>query len=335
VTETRTQNGWIPIPVCGCCGDDRSSVAGRAQGATFLRCRGCGTLRFEAVAPSETIYRDGYHTGTSDFGWDYAATAPYEEAMALRRVALIETVRAGGSLIDVGGGLGYLAAAAQRHGWDAELIEPVEQAAEFARAEMRVPASVGGVADLARLGRTFDVVCYAHVLEHIPDAAGALDAARTALRPGGVLFVEVPNFGSLARRLQGDLWLGWQAGEHVYLFTRRTLAGLLRRAGWTTLAMRTFVPTWDGMSPDGNAHMLGLQRAMYGALSVKRRFGGLLRRGSSGGEGSAHREPVPVVEERGPRRLLYGTGFRGLARLESALGVGTNIQVLARPVESG
>lgn len=51
--------------------------------------------------------------------------------------------------------------------------------------------------DLARYAAEFaggfDVVCAFHVLEHLPDPAGFLRSLRQCLRPGGSLYLSVPN----------------------------------------------------------------------------------------------------------------------------------------------
>lgn len=326
-----TTRDRVTLDVCGSCGATRWVPAGEAQDFGLRRCSGCGTLRFEAVDPPEVVYRDGYHTGEIEYGWDYTAfdEAGYEEAVAHARLDWIDRHLDPGRVVDVGGGLGSFAAAAASRGWDATLLEPVPRAVEEARRRHGVRAVVGGADDLARRGETYDLVAFIHCIEHIPEARETLGAAREAIGPAGLLFVEVPNHGSLARRLLGERWLGWQAGEHVYVFDRRALLGLLDRAGYEVVAERSFVPGWAGLAPDAYAHFLGVAPLLRRAVRVKR---GLGRRGRSGppsaGPASA---PRPIAEARGLRKALFGRGFDGLAHLEETLGLGTNLQVLARP----
>lgn len=321
---------WTSLRSCGCCGHDRAVAAGRAQSVGLLRCAACGTVRFEAVVPPGDVYDDGYHVGETAFGWDYltAGARGYEAAMANQRLDFLARFRRPGRLVDVGGGLGYFAAAAARRGWAAELLEPVPAAIEYARTTLGLTAHLGGAELLADLDRKFDVVAFVHCIEHIPAARDTLAAARGVIAPSGLLFVEVPNHGSLARRWQGERWLGWQAGEHVYVFTKRTLLGLLARAGFEPIAVRTYVPGWDGLDPDGYAHMLGLRVPLTVAISLKRR---LRRRGPrANGQGRNGRPPA-IAERSGRTRAIYSRGFAAATRLEQALGLGTNLQVLARP----
>lgn len=321
----------VALDVCGSCGEARWEPAGEAQGFGLRRCSGCGTLRFEAVAPPEVVYRDGYHTGEIEYGWDYTIfdEAGYEEAIAHARLDWIDDYLDPGRVVDVGGGLGFFAAAADGRGWDATLLEPVPQAVEEARRRFGTRAVVGGADDLARRGEVYDLVAFVHCIEHIPEARETLRAARDAIAPGGLLFVEVPNHGSMARRLQGERWLGWQAGEHVYVFDRRSLLGLLDRAGYELVAERSFVPGWAGLVPDAYAHFLGVAPLLRRAIGAKRGLGGPVRSASS--SSWAAPPPQPIAGSRGLRRAVFGPGFDGLARAEEALGLGTNLQVLARP----
>src|SRR6185436_7633947 len=49
---------------------------------------------------------------------------------------------------------------------------------------------------------SFDFIHMNHSLEHIPNAAATVLAARASLSPGGLLYVEVPNeFDNLVYRL--------------------------------------------------------------------------------------------------------------------------------------
>ena len=51
------------------------------------------------------------------------------------------------------------------------------------------------------LGRTFDTVLLAHILEHVEDPVAVLEVAARHLAPGGVLIADVPNALSVHRRL--------------------------------------------------------------------------------------------------------------------------------------
>lgn len=324
-------DGWIPVDACGACGSPRAQEAGTALGVRLFRCRECGLIRAQGVEPPDTVYVDGYHTGVVDPTFSYLEprTVEYETTNANRRLDLLERFARPGRLLDVGGGVGTFCAAAARRGWSPTLVEPVSEAVAHARAR-GIPSVVGGVADLDSAGGPFDVAALVHVLEHLPEARDALERVRDVLRPGGLLLVEVPNFGSVCRRASGDRWYHWRLGQHVHFFTRRTLRRLLRAAGFEVLSARTMVLAWDGLPLPHYAHILGLEGALSRAVAIRRR----LRPAGPSAEADSHGAIPPLREDRPLHRAL-SPALRAVARIEEALGTGESLIAIARVQRQG
>lgn len=80
----------------------------------------------------------------------------------------------------------------------------------------------------------FDGVLMNSYLEHEVDALGVLKGAHRALKPTGGVFVRVPNFASLNRKVIGPKWCGFRYPDHVNYFTLATLTDMAARAGFTT-----------------------------------------------------------------------------------------------------
>jgi len=79
----------------------------------------------------------------------------------------------------------------------------------------------------------FDGVVMHSYLEHEFDPVKSLRGAHRALRPSGRVFVRVPNFGSLGRRVRGREWCGFRYPDHVNYFTMSTLCAVAAKAGFT------------------------------------------------------------------------------------------------------
>ncbi|MEV0324462.1 class I SAM-dependent methyltransferase [Streptomyces sp. NPDC050658] len=140
------------------------------------------------------------------------------------------------SWLDVDTGHGHFPAAARDvypytafDGLDA--TGRVEQGREAGRVE---EAHQGLLADLApRLAGRYDALSMFHYLERSEDPRIELIAARTVLRPGGHLMIEVPEPGSRYARFLGK---GWHRPEPQH---RIPLAGLRRELeslGYTVVA---------------------------------------------------------------------------------------------------
>ncbi|MCW1955595.1 MAG: class I SAM-dependent methyltransferase [Roseobacter sp.] len=79
----------------------------------------------------------------------------------------------------------------------------------------------------------FDGILMNSYLEHETDVMGVLKGAYRALKETGAVYVRVPNFGSLNRRVIGANWCGFRYPDHVNYFTLDTLKSTVARAGFT------------------------------------------------------------------------------------------------------
>ena len=88
----------------------------------------------------------------------------------------------------------------------------------------------GGIEQFDGQERLFDVITLSHVLEHLHDPKGVLQACHRLLKPGGQLWLETPNIDSLGHRQYGRNWRGLEPPRHLVLFNPRslTLRALLR-----------------------------------------------------------------------------------------------------------
>jgi len=88
-----------------------------------------------------------------------------------------------------------------------------------------VPVRRGPFLEQDFAGQRFDAVTFWAVLEHLAEPAAFLAKAAALLKPGGHLFILVPNMNSLAVRMLGARYR-YLAPEHLNYFTPATLARL-------------------------------------------------------------------------------------------------------------
>jgi protein O-GlcNAc transferase len=80
----------------------------------------------------------------------------------------------------------------------------------------------------------FNVISMADVLEHMPFPKTSLAAARRLLRPGGVLFLSMPNVNNMVWKLLHANKVNpyWGEIEHYHNFSRKRLYALLEEHGF-------------------------------------------------------------------------------------------------------
>lgn len=81
-------------------------------------------------------------------------------------------------------------------------------------------------------GDFFDIVNMSHVIEHVPDPKQTLLNINQAMKAGGALEISTPNFESLAAKMFGRHWLGFDTPRHLYIFSPETIRKLLEKTGY-------------------------------------------------------------------------------------------------------
>ena len=95
----------------------------------------------------------------------------------------------------------------------------------------------------------FDGVVMHSYLEHETQVMKVLKGAHRALKPGGGVFIRVPNYASLNRRVIGAKWCGFRYPDHVNYFTLHSLRDVAARAGFSChLVNKISLPVDDNIS---------------------------------------------------------------------------------------
>jgi len=88
----------------------------------------------------------------------------------------------------------------------------------------------------------FDVIRIDNVIEHLMDPKPILTKLRALLKPGGRLFIYVPNGGALSVRLLGKYSNNFWVPFHLSLFLPGSLQMLLEDVSFREVRIRTFSP---------------------------------------------------------------------------------------------
>jgi SAM-dependent methyltransferase len=135
-----------------------------------------------------------------------------------------------GRLLDVGCATGRFLQHMAAVGWRVSGIELDPEAAATART-VTAEITVGDPADVTLPRASFDLVTAFHVVEHLPDPAGAVRNMLAWLAPDGLLVIEVPNVGGWGGALFGRYWSGLDFPRHLIHFTPATMRALVAQCG--------------------------------------------------------------------------------------------------------
>ena len=106
-------------------------------------------------------------------------------------------------------------------------------AAAYAADRVGVTTYSGELSDAPIDPSSFDVVCAIQVMEHVADPVAFVQELSSYLKPGGALFLEVPNLLDPLRSVYDEPSYRefYFHRAHIWYFTDRSLAEVARRAG--------------------------------------------------------------------------------------------------------
>jgi hypothetical protein len=116
-----------------------------------------------------------------------------------------------------------------------------------------------------------DAVTLWHVFEHLYHPSQALANAASVLRPGGFLFLAIPDMRSLEPRLFGKCWIGWDPPRHIATYSLGAVETLLHKAGFRLVRTVPDVCTGEMflLSIDFLLRSRGFQRQLHRSLILR------------------------------------------------------------------
>ena len=235
-------NGRIHYSECPVCGGRNInplltikdySVSG--EEFVIWQCTDC-SLRFTQDAPDENSIGPFYksadyisHTNT-DKGFINKAYQKVRNYTLQQKASLIidETKMATGSILDLGSGIGAFLDVMKAKGWQVKGIEPDEDARNQAKTlfglNIEEPAVLNKLQDAS-----FDAITLWHVLEHVHQLHDYIEHLKRLLKPGGKLFIAVPNYQSRDSEIYRSHWAAYDVPRHLYHFSPKSIEHLMQK----------------------------------------------------------------------------------------------------------
>ena len=142
--------------------------------------------------------------------------------------------------MDLGAGTGAFASVMQQSGWTVSALEPETQArkkaADLYALELEDSSKLFELND-----NQFDAITLWHVIEHVHSLHQYLDQLKKVLKPGGIIFIAVPNYTAYDAGLYKEFWAAYDTPRHLYHFSPMAMQKLLQGHGLQLKAIR---PMW-------------------------------------------------------------------------------------------
>jgi 2-polyprenyl-3-methyl-5-hydroxy-6-metoxy-1,4-benzoquinol methylase len=210
-------------------------------------CKSC-TLRFtqnipDADAVGAYYQSENYisHSDTSE-GFINKLYHTVRSRTLLQKRKLVEkmTGKSAGKILDIGCGTGAFLRTMQEAGWQVTGLEPDATARQKAKELYQL--DVESAENLFSLpAETFDAITMWHVLEHVHLLHDYISQATKLLKPGGKLFIAVPNYTSDDEKVYKQYWAAYDVPRHLYHFSPQAMQKLLELHGININSMK---PMW-------------------------------------------------------------------------------------------
>jgi SAM-dependent methyltransferase len=198
-----------------------------------------------------------------------------------------------GRLLDIGSGRGEAATAAKRRGWNVTCLEPSPVfAGELRRNGFEV---IESTVERFDAHSPFDAVLLSAVLEHLYNPVEVIAAVGRHLRPGGLLYLDVPN-------------------EFGLFFRMGNLYNKLRGTGATVNISPTFSPFHVfGYGKHSVIKILAAHKFEIARLTI-------------------HTGIVPLSRRKGMQAAIEAAGVAAVQTVSKLTGQGVHIDLWARKV---
>jgi SAM-dependent methyltransferase len=142
-----------------------------------------------------------------------------------------------GKVLDIGCGNGWVLSQYKHKGWEVAGVEPSKVAAEIGN-KAGLNIYNGTLLDAAFPSDKFDFVRSNHSFEHIFNPNEVLDEIYKILKPGGKLFIGIPNYAGMNSKLAKKYWYFLGAPVHTFNYSPRNIKQLLKRHNFEVTKIR-------------------------------------------------------------------------------------------------
>ncbi len=232
---------------CIICGNAGASVA--FDNGTF-RVNECNNCKFGKISPVPdagtlaALYNSPEYFNTH-MHYDYVHLPDAEiqnlmqEQGRLHFNYLKKYQKANSTLLEIGCGYGLQLAFLKEMGFAVQGIEFSENGAQFCNEKLNVPV-VHSAFENYNDEKQYDIVMLNHVLEHFTDLHAAMRKICSLIKPGGILYIRVPNHDSYDRRKSGNQWPAYLP-FHISYFSEKSLRMLFRQYHFEDIQISEYI----------------------------------------------------------------------------------------------
>ncbi|MBE7412739.1 MAG: class I SAM-dependent methyltransferase [Leptospiraceae bacterium] len=255
---------------CYLCESSENKTVFIENGIPIVQCKTCGHV-FSTYKQDE--HYQGYWGEEEGYDlewWDVAHRDVYSEFIE----SFLKAEK--GKILDVGCGLGFFVKTVleKRPGWEAFGYEMSPSAVKYAKEKNSLKNIFSGQVEKSKIPKnSFDIITLWDVIEHIPKPQPIMKYLYSILKPGGILFLQTPNFpiqlfkAKLKVMINGMKPDGHylEVKDHINDYTETTLAMLSKDSGFQSIKFKILKPIL--FISGGKSKLGGIAKLLYYKIS--------------------------------------------------------------------
>jgi 2-polyprenyl-3-methyl-5-hydroxy-6-metoxy-1,4-benzoquinol methylase len=178
-------------------------------------------------------YDDDYHKAIMAAGETSVAARWHRQRERISRY------KSAGAILDIGCSSGAFLGTMKGEFWKLHGIEMEALTAARARTTTGAEVFVGDAVDAPFAAESFDVITCFDLLEHVYQPRQFLMKVREWLKPGGIVYIALPNIDSWESRILGTYWFGLELPRHLFHFSPRSLRYVMKSLGFSEISIVT------------------------------------------------------------------------------------------------
>lgn len=223
---------------CPVCNLSNSRTIFNKSGGTYVCCENCNMVYLNPILNEAELKNYYIHLNTGQGEIVENESSFYREIYEFG-LQKIEEVSNGNLILDIGCSTGFFLDIAKKDQWITYGIElGVLEAQRAIEKGHHIFSSL--ITDL-NTELVFDAITMWDVFEHIPNGDNTLQAIRNFLAPNGILFLQIPNSGSLAARILQEKCNMFDGIEHVNLYNPETIQVMAKKNGFEIIKIGTVI----------------------------------------------------------------------------------------------
>lgn len=225
---------------CVCCGGGDFSLWAESGIFKALECRDCGLVFINPCLNEEglKIVYEGHHNSRVA---DREECVKRDKMYEIDRDFLLNLVDKG-RILDVGCGGGFFLDKFSGKGWKKSGLEIDKDTVGYAKDRFGITdIRIWDSKTIPYPDKTFDAVVFRGSYEHMRDPHLVAREVKRVLKPNGYFYIcATPNADSFCAKIYREKWNQFDAKEHIFMFSFKTLKRMIGPLGFTTVRTACF-----------------------------------------------------------------------------------------------